>query len=152
MADGRRAGHDGGHDQDRRGEADGLALAEAVHGGGVDKLLRESPLQPVPRRDLQFYELPGSAATPGCPDGGGTLEGRSRRKPPALPTAPSEHVAGRWPRRELHSKLPRPSARNGRSSPVTAELVGIRTIATACPATRSSPRRGLAGASEPQFG
>ena len=43
----------------------------------------------------------------------------------------------------------RPSARSGRSSPIIAEFEGVQTLASACRATRSSPPRGLAGASNP---
>ena len=45
----------------------------------------------------------------------------------------------------------RPSARNGRSSQIIAELEGGSTLASACRAARSSPQRGLADASKPRF-
>ena len=45
----------------------------------------------------------------------------------------------------------RPSARSGRSSQIIAEIEGGSTLASDCRATRSSPPRGLAGASKPRF-
>ena len=46
----------------------------------------------------------------------------------------------------------RPSARSGRRWQIIAELEGGSTLASACRAARSSPPRGLAGASKPRFG